>query len=59
MRKRKRELKEMFDLEDIETYMQMSAKDKLRWLEKTAKFLHKITPAENKKIWERLKDREF
>ncbi len=49
----------MFNLEDIKAYMQMSAKDKLCWLEGAAKFLHKITSAENKKIWEKLKDRGF
>lgn len=59
MQKRERNLKEMFDLEDIKVYMQMSAKDKLYWLERVAKFLHKITPSKNKKIWERLKKRGF
>lgn len=59
MQKRKRELKDLFDLEDIKVYMQMSAKDKLYWLERVAKFLHKITPSKNKKIWERLKERGF
>lgn len=59
MKRNKRKSDEMFNLDDIKVYMQMSAKDKLRWLEKTAKFLHKITPAKNKKIWERLKERGF
>jgi len=49
----------MFNLDDIKVYMQMSAKDKLYWLERVAKFLHKITPSKNKKIWERLKERGF
>ena len=59
MKRNKRKSDEMFNLEDIKVYMQMSAKDKLRWLERAVKFLHKITPAENKKMWERLKERGF
>ncbi len=59
MKKNKRKSDEIFNLEDIKAYMQMSAKDKLCWLERVAKFLHKITPSKNKKIWKRLKERGF
>ncbi|MBI3583148.1 MAG: hypothetical protein HY096_04260 [Nitrospinae bacterium] len=59
MKRNKRKSDEIFNLDDIKAYMRMSAKDKLCWLERAVKFLHKITPAENKEIWEKLKERGF
>ncbi|MBI5186022.1 MAG: hypothetical protein HZA01_09900 [Nitrospinae bacterium] len=50
---------ELVNLEDIKAYMRMPAKDKLCWLEDMEKFLRKITPVENREIWEKLKTKGF
>ena len=59
MKKTKNKKDEMFNLADIKAYMAMPAEDKLDWLEETAGFLRKITPAASKKIWEKLKTKGF
>jgi|GEM_PF-5493012 hypothetical protein len=47
------------DLFTINTYMKMSPAEKLKLLEENIKFFKKITPAVNKKIWEKLKKKGF
>jgi hypothetical protein len=43
----------------INAYMKMSPAEKLKLLEENIKFFKKITPAVNKKIWEKLKKKGF
>jgi hypothetical protein len=47
------------DLFSINAYMKMSPAEKLKLLEENIKFFKKITPAVNKKIWEKLKKKGF
>ena len=59
MKKIRNKKDEMYNLSDIKAYMAMPAMDKLNWLEETAEFLQRITPAASKKVWEKLKSKGF
>ncbi len=50
---------EEFDLEEIRRYRALSPREKLEYLEKMLRFLHKITPAKSKELNERLKAKGF
>ena len=46
-----------FNTDDLKSYMALSAREKLNYLEEVNSFFRKVTPAESKKIWEELKKR--
>jgi len=46
-----------FNLDNLKSYMALSAREKLNYLEEINSFFRKVTPAESKKIWEELKKR--
>jgi hypothetical protein len=50
---------EEFDIEDLQHYRSLSAKEKLEYLEQMNLFLLKITPDRAKKRNEKLKDEGF
>lgn len=50
---------EEFDVEQMQFYMKLSVGQKLAYLEKMCRFLHKITPEKSRKIAEKLKKERF
>lgn len=50
---------EDIDIEQLKYFKSLSPKQKLDWLEKFMDFLNLVTPAKNKKAWQKLKDMGF
>lgn len=48
-----------FDIAELRYYMNLSAKEKLDYLEKMNRFLEKITPSQAKEIAKKLKERGY
>ncbi len=46
-----------FNIEDLKAYMSLSVEEKLIYLQEINSFLAKVMPDDNKKIWEKLKQK--
>ncbi|MFH1874113.1 MAG: hypothetical protein ABH859_02880 [Pseudomonadota bacterium] len=55
MKKKDDQKCEEYNVENLKKYMQLSATQKLEYLEELNKFLAAATPFKNKKVWEKLK----
>ena len=50
---------EGYDLNEFLAYRKLSISKKLEYLEEATEFFNKLTPIENKRAWERLKEEGF
>ena len=46
-----------FNIEDLKAYMSLSVEEKLIYLQEINSFLAKVMPDDNKKVWEKLKQK--
>lgn len=58
-KKRKIQTNDLYNLEEIKSFMKMPAEKKLEFLEETYLSLYKLIPKKAKRIWEKLKTYGF